>query len=269
MTSFILKIIALTTMIIDHTGAMFPHYFGFEFRVIGRVAFPIFVFLLAEGFRHTRSPQKFLVRLGVFAIISEPFFDLALRTDLRAVEHINLQFLMGNINFFANTNIFYTLFLGGVAICGFNYVIKWKESRNLETIAAGGLIVAALFFAEILTTDYASYGVAFILIMYVITNKKIRLAVMAVMCVSHHNWILEFIFLGQADRLDILHIMMIPATLVPVILAAFYNGKRGPNIKMFFYAAYPAHLAVLFFIAANTRTNEMCNLITTASYFIW
>ena len=261
-------------MIIDHTGAVFPHYFGLEFRVVGRVAFPIFVFLIAEGFRHTRSPCKFLVRLGIFAIISEPFFDLALRTDLRAVEYVNLRFFMENINFFANTNIFYTLFLGGVAACGFNYATKWKEQQispgekpkpqpeqgvlsafihknNLEIIAAATLILTALLLAEVLTTDYASYGVAFILAMYAITNKKIRLAVMAVMCVWQHNWILEFVFLGQTHRLDIFHIMMIPATLVTVLLVAFYNGKRGPSVKMFFYAAYPAHLAILFFIAVT------------------
>ena len=272
MTAFILKIIALASMIIDHTGAVFPHYFGLEFRVIGRIAFPIFVYLLAEGFRHTRSPYKFLVRLGIFAIISEPFFDLALRSDLQAVEYVSLQFIMDNINFFAYTNIFYTLFFGGVAICGFDYIIKWKESQssrsakpkarsergsfssfvynnNLKIIAAGMLIIASLILAEVLTTDYASYGVMFILIMYAITNKKARLAVMAIMCVWQHSWILGFIFGGYLDFLDILHIMMIPATLVPVLLVAIYNGKRGPNFKMVFYAVYPAHLAVLFIIA--------------------
>ena len=259
-------------MIIDHTAAAFPDYFGLEFRVIGRVAFPIFVYLLAEGFRHTRSPLKFLTRLGIFAIISEPFFDLALFADLQAANYVNFQLLMENINFFADTNIFYTLFLGGVAICGFDYAIKWKESRfsrgakskaqpqqgvistfihkhNLEIIAAVVLVVASLVLAEVLTTDYSSYGVTFILIMYAITDKKMRLAVMAVMCVWQHIWVFEFIFLGYADLLDILHILMIPATLVPVLLVAYYNGKRGPSFKMFFYAAYPAHLAVLVVIA--------------------
>ena len=272
MTAFALKIIALATMIIDHTGAVFPQYFGLEFRVIGRIAFPIFVFLLAEGFRHTRSPHKFLLRLGIFAIISEPFFDLALRTNWQAVEYVNLWFLVENINFFANTNIFYTLFLGGVAICGFKHVIKRLEAKsslganqevypekgkvlnlikrnNLDIALAVATIIASLFLAEILTTDYASYGVMFILAMYVITNKNIRLAVMAVLCVWQHIWILEFVMLGHAEVLDILHIMMIPATLVPVLLVAFYNGKRGPGFKMFFYAAYPAHLAILFIIA--------------------
>ena len=245
MTAFILKIIALTTMIIDHTGAAFPHYFGLEFRVIGRVAFPIFVFLLAEGFRHTRSPYKFLMRLGIFAIISEPFFDLALRVNWQDVEYANMQFLLENINFLANTNIFYTLFLGGVAICGYKY------RHNLNIALTLTLIIAPFFLAEVLTTDYASYGVMFILAMYAITNKNIRLAVMSVMCVWQHSWMLEIILQGHADLLSFLHIMMIPATLVPVLLVAFYNGKRGPDFKMFFYAAYPAHLAVLFITAAS------------------
>ena len=272
MTAFILKIIALTTMIIDHMGAAFPQYFGLEFRVIGRVAFPIFVFLLAEGFRHTSSPRKFLMRLGIFAIISEPFFDLALRADLQAVEYMSLQSLLENINFFANTNIFYTLFFAGVAICGFDYAIKSKESQlsqgakpkappeqgfvstlihnhNLKIFVGVALVMGSLFLAEILTTDYASYGVAFILIMYAITNKKIRLVVMAIMCVWQHSTIVQFVFQGFAAYMDVLYIIMIPATLVPVLLAAFYNGKRGPGFKMYFYAAYPTHLAILFLAA--------------------
>ena len=273
MTTFILKIIALASMIIDHMGSVFPQYFGLEFRVIGRVAFPIFVYLLAEGFKHTRSPYKFLVRLGIFAMISEPFFDLALRVDWQVADYADMRYLLDHINFFASTNIFYTLFLGGVAICGFDYASKWKQTKlpgsgkptalpeqgavssfirkhNLEIFAAGALIVAALFLAEFLSTDYASYGVAFILVMYVITNKKIRLAVMAVMCVWQHSMTVRIILQGHAGLLDPLFILMIPATLVPVLLVAFYNGKRGPSFKMFFYAAYPAHLAVLFFIAA-------------------
>ena len=101
MTAFTLKIIALTAMFIDHIAVVFPDTVPLWFRAIGRLAFPIFAYLLAEGFRHTRSKEKLLMRLLAFAAISEIPYDL----------------VMGNtINSATNTNIFYTLFLGGVAI---------------------------------------------------------------------------------------------------------------------------------------------------------
>jgi hypothetical protein len=76
MNAFVLKIIALISMLIDHLGAVIPEVFGFAphdvnvFRVIGRVAFPIFVYLVADGFRRTQNPGWFLLRLGLFAVIS-------------------------------------------------------------------------------------------------------------------------------------------------------------------------------------------------------
>jgi len=241
-------------MIIDHMGAVMPEIFGLEFRVIGRVAFPIYVFLVAEGFRHTKSPHKFLARLGIFALISEPIFDLALGND---------------IYFFANTNIFYTLFLGGTSIVIYKLIREnyWKiDKRNRgkiindppppeATIAGILLAITPTLIAEALTTDYGAYGVVFILCMYVIRPLKLRLAAMVALCVWQHNLIIR-LALNRAlfDLPDAtLFLLMIPATLLPVLLAALYNGKRGPGLKWFFYASYPAHLLVIFVAALALR----------------
>ena len=168
MSAFVLKIIALLSMLIDHMGVVFPEYFGIEFRVVGRIAFPIFVFLVAEGFRHTKSPVKFLARLFVFAIISEPFFDLAFDND---------------INFLTRTNIFYTLFLGGVAICiceladGIATNAGGTETgRKIRYFFTSAVLISLLLVvAELLTTDYGAYGVIFIFIMYIINKKAAAL----------------------------------------------------------------------------------------------
>ena len=63
MTAFTLKIIALLAMLIDNMAVVFPDYFPFWFRCIGRLAWPIFAYLIAEGFRNTKAPDKFLLRL--------------------------------------------------------------------------------------------------------------------------------------------------------------------------------------------------------------
>jgi len=232
MTAFTLKIIALVSMVIDHLAMAFPAYFPIVLRAVGRLAWPIFAFLVAEGFRHTKSQEKFLMRLFMFALISEIPYDL----------------VMGNeINFIANTNIFYTLFLGGFAIFLFE---KLKTRYTMQTMAVIGAIFPAVLLAEFLTVDFGSMGVLFVFAMYVIQPKKIRLAAMSGFALA------QFIPLAMAVSLGFeirpAYLLMIPFALATVPLVAFYNGKRGLNAKWtkwLFYCAYPAHLAVLAVIS--------------------
>ncbi|MCL2372318.1 MAG: conjugal transfer protein TraX [Defluviitaleaceae bacterium] len=242
MTVFHLKVIALVTMVIDHTGAaLFPYQEFFVLRVIGRVAFPIFVYLVAEGFRHTKSPGWFLARLGAFAIISEPFFDWTLR---RAD-------IPWGVDFFNNTNIFYTLFLGGLAIT--LYKIADEKMWLLTPLP----VVAAAWLARWFSTDYAAYGVVFIFAMYWFKDFNKRVAAMVLLCLWQQRWVVQaalrywLLDVPYARAVDTLELMLIPATLVGVVLVLLYNGKRGPGLKWFFYAAYPAHLAVLLLIRLN------------------
>jgi len=231
MNAFALKIIALVTMIIDHVGVVFPEIFGFEFRVIGRIAFPVYVFLIAEGFKHTKCPGKFLIRLFAFAIISEPVFDWAIRGASSP----------WGVNFFVNTNIFYTLFFGGAAI-----VVYEKIREKFDWVVALLPVAAFALLAEyVFSSDYGAYGVVFIVIMYVIKPKSFSLAAMAVLCTWQHEWVFREAFVHGFDAISPFGWWLIPATLVSVVLVAFYNGKRGPGLKWFFYASYPVHLAIL------------------------
>ena len=256
MSAFNLKIIALTAMIIDHTGSVFSDYMPSHFRVIGRLAFPIFVYLIAQGFRHTKSPEKFLLRLFIFAIISEPAFDLSLMRS----RNILMGYGPWAVDFLSNTNIFYTLFLGGMAIYTFQWLydtILQKAAKLFgaddDSVRAISFLVAmlpVLFFmqmAGMLSTDYGAYGVLFIFLMYVIRSKKLMLLVFSIMNVLQHRYTLMFLFEGIP--VEAKWLWMIPATLLTVPLIAVYNGKRGPSLKLFFYAAYPAHLAILAALA--------------------
>lgn len=127
LTAFHLKLIALATMAIDHVGAvfLFPPLVNSLMRGIGRVAFPIYAFLVAEGCRYTRSREKYLLRLGLFALVSEIPFDAAFFAGI--TRH--------GWNFFQLTNVFYTMFFA--VACIHIWETLRRQSRNIQLIAAG------------------------------------------------------------------------------------------------------------------------------------
>jgi len=230
MTAFTLKIIAIVSMLIDHIAVVFPDTFPFWFRGIGRLAWPIFAYLLADSFRHTKSLDKFLMRLFIFALISEIPYDIA----------------MGNsINFAANTNIFYTLFLGGTAILLYE---RFKVKYGWQTSAIIGALFPAAVLAEILTADYGGMGVLFIFTIYAIKHRPLRLAAMGGFALFQFLPLIPAHILGIDIRFE--YLLAIPFALATVPLVAMYNGKRGIQAKWLFYLIYPTHLVVLVVIAA-------------------
>ena len=207
LSTFQLKWIAIITMLIDHIGAvLFPYELGY--RIIGRIAFPIFCFLIVEGFSHTRDVRRYMVRLGIFALISELPYDLAFHGEMVYAE---------------GQNVFFTLFLGVLMM----YMMSLCSAVPLKAMAAVSIAVLA----EVLSTDYSARGILLILIYYIFREKRaIGLPAGALWNFSY-GW-------GMVQCRGVL------AT--PFL--AFYNGKRGPKIKYFFYVFYPAHLLVLYFL---------------------
>ena len=100
-----LKLIAIVSMLIDHIGGAFFPEVGI-FRWIGRLAFPIFCYCLTVGLLYTRSVKKYLLRLGIFALVSQPFYILAFHPVGQFAENLT------------NWNIFFTLFLSLLAMAG-------------------------------------------------------------------------------------------------------------------------------------------------------
>ena len=233
----VLKWIAIVTMLIDHVAvvlvygwAKYRHAWGvgieslnfyYVLRGIGRLGFPLFCFLLAEGFVHTRSRWKYLLRLFVFALISEIPFDLAFN---------------GAWIEFGSQNVFFTLSLGLLAIMLWDRLTQGGEDcppwRGLAAILCAIALGAAAHYME---TDYGAMGVALILVMYLLrdrpwTRDLVAGGVLAAMIPFGSHWI------------ELLGVLAFP-------LFHLYNGQRGRQSKYFFYVFYPAHLLLLALIA--------------------
>lgn len=216
MNTLILKLIALITMIIDHVGAVF---FPFEpwFRIIGRISFPIFCFLLVEGYFHTRDVRKYSLRLLIFAFISEVPFDLAFSGRMET----------------GHQNIFFTLFLGLIAI----YMVDVYFAKK-PVFGMSGLLLA-MFLSEFLRTDYGILGILYMLVIFAL--RKIA---------EPQKYIL------MALLITLLNLMLSGGlqmySVISVLYISFYNGKPGPKnslIKYGFYLAYPLHLLILYLIS--------------------
>lgn len=215
MTSTVLKLIALITMIIDHTGAIFfPS--NITLRIIGRIAFPIYCFLLIEGYNHTKNIKKYGLRLFIFALISEIPFDYAFNGELD----------------FTHQNIFFTLTLGLFFVLMMDRYLITKP-----TLAISGMILA-VFLAEFLNTDYGILGILYIVIFYMASK---------IPGISKIIFIFLILFIFSAT----LSFGIQYYAILSVPFIALYNGKKGSLgviMKYGFYVAYPMHLAILYFI---------------------
>ncbi len=216
LSSFSLKLIAILSMTVDHVGyVLLPRYFFL--RGIGRLAFPIFCFLLSEGFAHTKSRPKYLLRLSAFAILSEVPFDLA----------FNRAWFD-----FSDQNVFFTLALSFGAIWCYDTLLRLLD-RNYLVAALSVLPFCAA--AELLKTDYGMWGVLFVAAFWILREKPI-FAMLAFAAVN--------IVLSLFDS----HIIQMYA-LCAIPLLLLYNGKKGAvSIKYFFYAYYPLHLLAIHLI---------------------
>lgn len=244
---FALKFVAMVSMLIDHVGYVVFEYamfyqggtaafqellaapWGWLFRggevglrMIGRIAFPLYCFLLVEGFWHTRSRGRYLGRLILFALISEIPFDLAVSNCL------------WNPGF---QNVFFDLAVSFGVLCGLEWAKAMWLRRGVgelwQVYLLQGLIAAAgSGLAWLLRADYGAAGVVFAVAFYCERNDRGRQAAAA----------------GTIGFLESIGHTMGAGALaaVPIWL---YNGRKGQSgNKYFFYWFYPVHLAALFLV---------------------
>ena len=158
MTWNVLKWVAIAAMLIDHTaavmGGLFPFSWYDPMRDVGRIAFPIFAYGIAQGCVYTHSARRYLGRLLLFAVFSEVPYRLALRAGSLA---------------FGLFNVFFTL-LAGAACC---QIVNFCKNKGRRWAWAAVVPVAAIvLLCEILGTDYGGFGVLCILLPYLFWESK-------------------------------------------------------------------------------------------------
>lgn len=215
-----LKIIAMISMLVDHTGEVLlrsiltGEAYITAYKImrlwIGRIAFPVFCFLLVEGFQRTGNRAKYAFRLFLFALISEIPFDLAFN---------------GKIWDTGYQNVFFTLWIGLLMLTGMAELEKRCRNIWIAFLGKAGIFLAAAFISELICCDYGAHGIIAIALLYLFRKNKLEQIIAG--CVA---------FLWEVTA---------PLAFIPV---AFYNGKRGLKLKYVFYAFYPVHLLILHFL---------------------
>lgn len=305
------KIVAVIAMLIDHIGAAVLTrqiiangyfnavsgtesqiagwleenavlFYGMQvMRMIGRLGFPIFCFLLVEGFQRTRNVKKYALRLGIFALISELPFDLAIT---------GTPFQLGY------QNVYFTLLLGLLGMCGYAFFDRCEHGGEKELpgalrmlLTVTGVLAPAAFVLvfmaapsgagagrDLLLTVGVVCGITLLALAVYGSRKGLRhvqtvcsditvLAAMMFLAEYLHTdyggmgvLTITAMYIFRKHRVAAMIagcvvLTFLTASEIPGFLAvipiALYNGKRGLKMKYFFYAFYPVHLLLLYVIS--------------------
>lgn len=232
--SFWLKQIAIIGMLLQHAGFIFKPYLPFWAQCLlyipGGLTFPIMAYLVTEGYRKTSNLKRYVLRMLVFAVITQGIYMWALQVYM-----LNILFtlvigigVLWMYDHMKNRKLFYLYLIVisffsmvcdwpivGVLLIFFMYMIKGNEQRVIWPI----LGVVTVMFAANLLNIYGEYNVLYSLV---------------------ENLSVDSLFV---DRLP--DILFYVGSLLAIPLLLFYNGERGTQMKYFFYIFYPAHLLVL------------------------
>jgi len=233
-SSFVLRVIAC--IILAGTVVLKAH-FGRSMdwvTYVNWLCYPIFAFLLAEGFEQTSSRLRYFLRLLLFAFIAEIPFNLLVSGSLFYAEAQNGMF---------------TLCLAFLAMCMIDLVYK-KTYNVILTMAAVYVYGWGAYYAsKILNCEFYSYGVMFVLIFFVSNQVKypklLQLGFMALLALYISSEAYISFIIGYIQYTIPYRSFAIPA----MLLTWFYKGKRGPNslgIKIFMYAYYPLMLLIVY-----------------------
>ena len=225
MSSFALHIIAMIFMLCDHMWATILDYEWLT--CIGRIAFPIFAFLITEGYIHTSNINKYIKRMVIFAIITEIPFNLMVSASPIYPFH---------------QNVLWTFVISLLTL-------KYLSFDNTKNIFKSILIIIlAIIIATITMCDYFGAGVMMVVGFYIFRKSKLLQLLMMI----YVNMIL---IQGYSYPIDIAgYTYYFPQqgfAVLSLIFIWLYNGKQGYHakwFKIFCYAFYPLHMLILYIL---------------------
>lgn len=232
-----LKLIAIAAMLIDHLGArVFPEYE--VMRIIGRLAFPLFAYCVAVGCVYTRNIGMYALRMGVLAVLVQPLYVTAMgHQAMMAFDWAHYFYRLDLIvkhYYLVRPNILFSLFLG--------ILLLWSI-RDKKYIATG-LILALIWYMQG-SLDYGLKGIILILLFYVFCDRPL----------TSFIWVAAFMVWWGVPALQTrfnpslsmqVSLQFYALMALPLIYLPFKTGIRVP--KLFFYAFYPAHLALIYLL---------------------
>ena len=218
-----LKFIALISMTLDHIGAvLLPQnlFITTILKIFGRIAMPIFCYLIVIGLFNTRNCVKYLARLLLFAIISEIPFNLCFGSSIIYVR---------------KQNVFFCFFIGLLVIFLIEKDKMYFLSENpfISNIIEYLLLIIGCVTAYYIKCDYTYFGIVMIYLFYTLRFYGILSIVSQI--------IINVIFMGGIQGFA-------SFALIPICM---YNGEKGSEsqlLKWLFYTYYPVHLTILYLI---------------------
>lgn len=233
LTSNMLRVFAVIFMLSDHIWATYMS-FGDWMTYVGRMAFPIFAFQIAEGFAHTSSFKKYALRLLGFAVISEIPFNLFYSSRLFNPYH---------------QNVLFTLLLGLLAVSVIDNIKKNKTAKNISLSVLWLLLITIT--SVIGFVDYGFLGVLTVVMFYIFKNFPFAwvlqlVAIVLINIVFFEGQVLIVEILGKTFEIPYQGFAVF--ALIPIWL---YGGKKGKSSKVMqygFYAFYPIHMLILYLI---------------------
>ena len=232
LSSAALHVLAMGCMLCDHLGVFFPG--SVWLLCVGRLAFPIFAFLIAEGVRHTRDRRRYMKRLLLLAVLSEIPFDLQCERSVVYPFH---------------QNVIWTFLIALLVIC---LIERVKQSGKAWIVWPVSLaVVAAGFLAGyIVMADYYGAGVLTVLVFYFFRGRRWWDLLGQFVCLYYINVeMLGGLFYPVTlfgHEFELLQQSLALLALVPIWL---YRGRQGCHTKEFrwsCYAFYPAHMLLLY-----------------------
>lgn len=222
-------------MLIDHIGATQGNT-SIILRCIGRLAFPIYAFMIVEGFKHTSNVKKYMLRMLAFAILSEIPFNLM---------------VSGGLYYPLHQNVLWTFLIGLICMYTINQTKKFKN-QIIQIVLSLAITFLGYLAGIILLTDYNGCGVLMILVFYFFGEKNIfhKLIQLILMYYINVEMLSGLYFMFNVFGITI-NIYLQGLALFSLILIWLYNGEKGiksKSFQYFCYTFYPLHMLILALI---------------------